>query len=292
MSNPDFLADATAAFNQTPATGPYTLALGNTAIYVSLPHMSATTTATILSKLNTMLREGTTAAYLPPDYRDHPAMALGYERQLHALANLLANPQSPSLESPWQSGASAVAFLLHPLSRGTVRLNATDPLAQPVLDYRAGANPLDFDMHLAHVRYLRKAVDTPTMRRYGAVETMPGAGVEDEDDEALRAFVRERITLSFMHPCCTAAMLPERLGGVVGTDLRVHGARGLRVVDMSVMPLVPGSHTSATAYAVGEKVSSSFFLYVFLAGFLVCLGADWRGQAADIIIQEWRKGRH
>ena len=268
MSDPDFLADATAAFNQTPATGPYTLALGNTAIYVSLPHMSPTATDRILSKLNTMLREGSIAAYLPAEYRDIHPMVQGYESQLYALHNVLANPQSPSLESPWQSGTSAVAFLLHPLSRGTVRLNATDPLAQPILDYRAGSNPLDFDMHLAHVRYLRQAIDTPTMRKYGAVETMPGAGVDSDDEEALRAYVREQITLSFMHPCCTAAMLPERLGGVVGTDLRVHGAVGLRVVDMSVMPMVPGSHTSATAYAVGEKVSSvsSSFL-CFSVGF-------------------------
>jgi choline dehydrogenase-like flavoprotein len=276
MSNPDFLADATAAFNETPATGPYTLALGNTAIYVSLPHMSPTATDTILSKLNTMLREGTIASYLPADYRDLHPMVLGYEHQLYALHSLLGNPQSPSLESPWQSGASAAAFLLHPLSRGTVRLNATDPLAQPILDYRAGSNPLDFDMHLAHVRYLRRAVDTPTMRKYGAVEVMPGAGVDSEDEEALRAYVRERITLSFMHPCCTAAMLPERMGGVVGTDLKVHGARGLRVVDMSVMPMVPGSHTSATAYAVGEKVSfaSSSFLCFWLVFVKVLTDVD------------------
>jgi hypothetical protein len=276
MSDPDFLADATAAFNETPATGPYTLALGNTAIYVSLQHMSPTATDTILSKLTTMLREGTIASYLPADYRDLHPMVLGYEHQLYALHSLLGNPQSPSLESPWQSGASAAAFLLHPLSRGTVRLNATDPLAQPILDYRAGSNPLDFDMHLAHVRYLRQAVDTPTMRKYGAVEVMPGAGVDSEDEEALRAYVRERITLSFMHPCCTAAMLPERMGGVVGTDLKVHGARGLRVVDMSVMPMVPGSHTSATAYAVGEKVSfaSSSFLCFWLVFVKVLTDVD------------------
>jgi hypothetical protein len=37
--------------------------------------------------------------------------------------------------------------------------------------------------------------------------------------------------------------------------LKVHGATGLRVVDMSVLPVLPSSHLSALAYAVGEKVS-------------------------------------
>jgi choline dehydrogenase len=65
------------------------------------------------------------------------------------------------------------------------------------------------------------------------------------------------MTFSFMHPCCTAAMMPKSKGGVVGPDLKVHGADGLRIVDMSVLPLLPSSHLSATAYAVAEKVSCS-----------------------------------
>jgi len=52
-------------------------------------------------------------------------------------------------------------------------------------------------------------------------------------------------------------------GGVVGRDLKVHGARGLRVVDVSVLPFLPGAHLSATAYAVGEKAAG-------------IIGGDWR----------------
>jgi choline dehydrogenase-like flavoprotein len=42
---------------------------------------------------------------------------------------------------------------------------------------------------------------------------------------------------------------------VVDGRLRVWGLRGLRVVDCSVVPLLVGAHTMATAYAIGEKVS-------------------------------------
>ncbi|KAL2152881.1 hypothetical protein VTH82DRAFT_4036 [Thermothelomyces myriococcoides] len=266
VNNATFKADAIAGFNETPARGPYTLTGGNSAIFVSLPHLT-TDYSTITAKIRAMVAEGTAASYLPAGQRTIPAMVAGYEAQLLVLADLLDNSEAPSLETPWATSeapaaSSALAFLLHPLSRGSVRLNLSDPLAQPVLDYRSGSNPADIDLHIAHVRFLRRLLDTPTMQARGALETAPGRDVA-ESDEALADYVRSNSILSFMHPCCTAAMLPEDRGGVVGPDLKVHGAKGLRVVDMSVMPLLPGTHLSATAYAVGEK-------------------------AADIIIQEWR----
>ncbi|KAK3897946.1 GMC oxidoreductase [Staphylotrichum tortipilum] len=265
VTNATFKAETTAAFAETPARGPYTLAGGNSAIYVSLPHTTPSYQS-IIAKIRQMATSGASTAFLPPDIRSDPTMAAGYASQLLALATLLSNPAAPSLETPWataESPGTAWSFLLHPLSRGTVRLDSADHLAQPILDYRAGTNPVDFDLHLAHVRYLRKLLETPTLKGYGAVEVAPGSEVAGDDD-ALRAYVKQSSTLSFMHPCCTAAMMPREKGGVVGTELKVHGAEGLRVADMSVMPLVPGTHLSATAYAVGEK-------------------------AADIIIQEWKK---
>jgi hypothetical protein len=263
MLDPAFAAAAVSAFdNDLPAHGPYTLALGNSAIYVSLPHLTPNHTL-ITSAITSILTSNTAASYLPPDIRSSQAMIAGYESQLRALATLLANPHSPSLETPWSGGSSAVAFLLHPLSRGTVRLNTTHPLEQPILDYRACSNPIDLDIHVAHTRFLRKIITTPTSARYGAVEILPGADVESSDEAKMQEFVKDQIVLSFMHPCCTAAMLPRNKGGVVGADLKVHGAKGLRVVDMSVLPLVPGSHLSATAYAVGEKVSFFFSSFLF-----------------------------
>lgn len=132
-----------------------------------------------------------------------------------------------------------------------------DPLAQPVLDYRVGINPVDFDQRLPHVRLLRKILATPTMRRLGAVETAPGTAAQS--GAYLVNFVKESVILSFQHlcvpfpsagntdkadenKCCTAAMLPKDKGGVVGPDLKVDGVPGLRVVDMSIVPLLVGLH--------------------------------------------------
>ncbi|KAF2873232.1 hypothetical protein BDV95DRAFT_490607 [Massariosphaeria phaeospora] len=260
MLDVTFAADAAAQFNDTPARGPYTLAMANSAMYVSLPNLTTSHT-TITNKIRAMATDGSASSYLPAAYLSDPTLLAGYARQLSILSAFLSNPQAPSLEVPFATGTSSRAFLLHPLSRGTVRLNHTSPLSQPTLDYRSASNPVDFDLHVAHLRFLREMLATPTMRRYGAEETGPGAHVQS--DEALREYVKDTLTFSFMHPCCTAAMLPRGLGGVVGPDLRVHGAGGLRVVDVSVLPFLVSAHTSATAYAVGEK-------------------------AADIIIGSWR----
>jgi choline dehydrogenase-like flavoprotein len=40
---------------------------------------------------------------------------------------------------------------------------------------------------------------------------------------------------------------------VVNPELQVHGISNLRVVDASIMPLLPAAHTNAAAFMVGEK---------------------------------------
>jgi choline dehydrogenase len=232
MLDPSFVADAVAGFNQTPARGPYTLAMANTGIFLSLPNMTANHSL-IVHSIRTSVADDNAASYLPNDYNSDPTLLLGYYRQLLTLASFYANPKAPSLEAWWSTGAKLQPVLLHPLSRGTVRLNLTDLLGPPILNYRAGTHPVDFDIHLTHLKFLRRSLKTRTMRRYGAQEIRPGAAVQS--DAGLVEYIKDSMTLSFLHPCCTAAMLPKELGGVVG-------------------PMVVSSHTSSTAYALAEKV--------------------------------------
>ncbi|CAF1519158.1 unnamed protein product [Rotaria sordida] len=43
--------------------------------------------------------------------------------------------------------------------------------------------------------------------------------------------------------------------GVVDCRLRVRNVTGLRIADMSIMPILNSGHTQAPAYAIGEKVA-------------------------------------
>jgi choline dehydrogenase-like flavoprotein len=58
------------------------------------------------------------------------------------------------------------------------------------------------------------------------------------------------------HASCTCAIGPREAGGVVDGDFRVHGVKGLRVVDASVFPRIPGFFIVSAVYMIAEKAAS------------------------------------
>ena len=50
-------------------------------------------------------------------------------------------------------------------------------------------------------------------------------------------------------------MMGEDPAAVVDSELRVNGVRGLRVVDASVMPTVPGANINAAVIMIAERAS-------------------------------------
>jgi choline dehydrogenase len=57
------------------------------------------------------------------------------------------------------------------------------------------------------------------------------------------------------HASCTCPIGPKEKGGVLTGDFRVHGTQGLRVVDASVFPRIPGFFIVSAVYMVGEKAA-------------------------------------
>ncbi|KAL8718691.1 MAG: hypothetical protein Q9181_008169, partial [Wetmoreana brouardii] len=86
-------------------------------------------------------------------------------------------------------------------------------------------------------------------------EVLPGPTLQGDDDLGIENAIRNLTQSTWSHPVGSCPMMPRRLGGVVDSTLKVYGIRGLRVVDASVIPIVPGSHTSSTVYAVAEKAA-------------------------------------
>lgn len=58
------------------------------------------------------------------------------------------------------------------------------------------------------------------------------------------------------HASGTCAMKPQSDGGVVDSELKVYGVKGLRIVDASIMPIVPDQHTQGPVYMIAEKAAS------------------------------------
>jgi choline dehydrogenase len=258
-SNETFRKEAEAQYALRPAQGPYTMVGSSTAVYVGLPNITVNYSA-IAKEVLRQVEDGSFARFLPAGSTKE--QEAGYAAQLRVLAAEFTDWRSPVLESIVAGGGPAGSgYLLKPLSRGTVHINASDPEGEPVINYGTLSNPLDVTILSSFVGFLRAYLNTPTMVALGARETFPGTNVTTSAE--LDEYVRRSAGGSFAHPCCTAAMMPRGKGGVVGPDLKVHGTTALRVVDASIFPLVPGTHTSSTVYAIAEK-------------------------AADIIIREWQ----
>ena len=80
--------------------------------------------------------------------------------------------------------------------------------------------------------------------------------------------------LTALDPCGTARLSLDILQGVVDSELRVHGATNLRIIDASVIPIIPDCRIQNTVYMIAEKVRhrrGAFWVILLIRG---CQGAD------------------
>jgi choline dehydrogenase len=141
--------------------------------------------------------------------------------------------------------------LISPRSRGWLRLRSGDPAAKPRILTNTLAEPEDVAALVAGVRLAREIVATEPLRSMRRRELFPGEGVQGDD--ALAADLRRRVELLY-HPSGTCRMGTEATA-VVDAELRVRGVDGLRVVDASIMPLIPGGNTNAPTIMIAERAS-------------------------------------
>jgi choline dehydrogenase len=139
---------------------------------------------------------------------------------------------------------------------GRITLRSADPRDRPAVHFhyfdegrRSGDG--DVDAVVSGIRFVRRATERLKAQGLIAEEEVPGAAQESDAD--LREFVRNQAWGH--HASCTCPIGPRERGGVVGSDFRVHGTEGLRVVDASVFPRVPGLFIVSAVYMIGEKAA-------------------------------------
>jgi choline dehydrogenase len=150
------------------------------------------------------------------------------------------------LTDPTDHGMWISPCLLQPESRGSVTLASNDPTAKPVIRHNYYAAQRDMQVQMEGMRLLLEITRQPALTQFCAA---PFNVPADETDDALRDHIA-RNTTTLYHPVGTCAM-----GGVVDSELRVNGVEGLRVVDASVMPMVPRGNTNAPTIAVAERAA-------------------------------------
>ena len=155
----------------------------------------------------------------------------------------------PGWRKPRGHAFSVASVLLHPESRGWVKLRSADPRDKPLIQFNLLQAESDRAAFRSYVRFTRTFFAMPPAAGLVSREVMPGLGVQS--DAEIDAFVRSRIGTA-MHPTSTCAM-GTGADAVLDTDLKVRGVSGLRVVDCSSMPRIPGGNTNIPAIMVAEK---------------------------------------
>ncbi|KAE8154170.1 aryl-alcohol dehydrogenase [Aspergillus avenaceus] len=154
-----------------------------------------------------------------------------------------------------ESFISIVAVLNHPFSRGSVHLASSDPVDLPTFDPQLLSHPLDMELQARHVQVLERLAETEPM---ASLLKKGGRRLHHSERvsrlEIARQLTRDRI-IAHYHVVGTASMMPQEIGGVVDERLRVYGSRNLRVIDASVIPLIPRGNIQTTVYAVAEKAA-------------------------------------
>ena len=142
--------------------------------------------------------------------------------------------------------------LVAPKARGQVWLRSADPAAKPAIITNALSEPEDVESMVAGMRLAREISAQDPLGEIVLAELKPGEGVaargELEDD------LRRRLMLIY-HPVGTARMSDTAADAVVDSQLRVHGLHGLRVVDASIMPLIPRGNTNAATIMIAERAA-------------------------------------
>ena len=139
---------------------------------------------------------------------------------------------------------------------GTVTLRSADPRETPNVNFRyfeegTDKNGEDLDSVVEGIKFVRAM--TADLKREGLIAEEELPGDRTESDHELRDFVRNNAWGH--HASCSCPIGPQENGGVLSSDFRVHGTQGLRVVDASVFPRIPGFFIVSAVYMIGEKAA-------------------------------------
>ena len=136
-------------------------------------------------------------------------------------------------------------------SRGSIRLNSSNPEDKPKIVFNYMSQPQDWEDFRHCIRLTRSIFGQPAFDPFRGKEIQPGIDVQS--DEELDTFISEHVESAY-HPCGTCKIgRPDDPMAVVDPECRVIGVDSLRVVDSSIFPRIPNGNLNGPSIMVGEK---------------------------------------
>lgn len=179
--------------------------------------------------------------------RSDPALAEPDIKMLLVMALFSNNGRSVTPSH----GFYAHINVARPEARGSVTLAGADPDLAPVIDQNYLGTESDRRVMREGVRIARRVFNQPAFDTMRGEELAPGAALQS--DAEIDAHIRAEAEADY-HSVGTARMGVDPMA-VVDAQLRVHGLEGLRVVDASIMPHLPGGNTAIPVAMIAEKAA-------------------------------------
>ena len=152
-----------------------------------------------------------------------------------------------------ESGVTAFTHILRSESTGSIHATSADPKTPPEINFNFLSAQLDRDVTVEGMRFLRRIMTAPALQGIATDEIAPG--IDIDSDTELLDWTRQNAETTY-HPVGTCKMGPDGDPmAVVDHRLRVHGIKGLRVADASIMPTLTSGNTNAPSIMIGEKAA-------------------------------------
>lgn len=188
------------------------------------------------SQLGAFTRSDSSQPYANLEYHVQPLSLDAFDKPLHEFPAFTASVCN-----------------LNPTSRGTVQIRSDRASDAPMIAPNYLSTEEDRKIAADSIRQIREIVSKPALSKYEPVEWRPG--VQFQSDTELAKLAGD-IANTIFHPVGTTKMGHESDAmAVVDSHLRVHGVRGLRVVDAGVMPNIVSGNTNSPTLMIAEKAA-------------------------------------
>ncbi len=140
---------------------------------------------------------------------------------------------------------------LRPYSRGHIAITSDDPLQYPEIHPNYLSDERDLQVAIDGIKVARRIASADALAPHIIGEYVPGEQYQTDEEllEAARLYSQ-----TIYHPVGTCKMGQDEMA-VVDPRLKVHGMRGLRVVDASIMPEIVSGNTNAPTIMIAEKAA-------------------------------------
>lgn len=151
-------------------------------------------------------------------------------------------------------------ILLHPRSKGTVKLKSSNPFEYPLINSNFLSDPENIDINAVYegAKYILSLLQTQAFKSQNVTlqpPELPACAKHKMLSKAYWFCCIRQVTMNVYHPMGSNRMGPNPDTAVVDSKLRVHGIKKLRVADASIFPSPISGHPNAAAVMVGEVVS-------------------------------------